>query len=242
LPFTPDAEAYQELQTKYRCLACDLSGAKWCWIQEFKGMPKPYHAQLDNLHLDTWATHIVEKTATIFYPPRIPEFDNLILKPLLKKYKPQTSVSIVEPSIPPVNPGLLREVHYNYISENRHNKRHKDYNSDTPNSSPIKRRKRKDYDTSVSSSSSSDHSPLTSQTVPTLSPMHRWCKTEHCPEYPGWDEAFDILRHNDVGLDSFSKKMKSSKLIRLCHSSNLKEATAERLIKAHKKWMKSGKP
>jgi hypothetical protein len=137
LPFTPDDEAYQGLQRKYRCLDCDPSGAKWCWIQEFKGMRKPYHAQLDNIHLDTWATHIVEKTATMFYPPRIPEFDNHILKPLLKKYKPQTSVSIVEPSIPLVNPGLMREVHYNYISDNHHNKRRKDYDSDAPNSSPI---------------------------------------------------------------------------------------------------------
>jgi hypothetical protein len=59
-----------------------------------------------------------------------------------------------------------------------------------------------------------------------LSPVRHWCKSEHRREYPGWREAFDILRHNDVGLDSFSKKLKSSKVIRLYHSSTLKEATA----------------
>lgn len=54
----------KELQTKYRCLDYDPSGAKWDWIQGFKRMHKPYHTRLDNRHLDTWATHIVEKTAT----------------------------------------------------------------------------------------------------------------------------------------------------------------------------------
>lgn len=122
MPFTEHSQLYQELQVKYRCLDCDPSGNKWCWIQEFKGMHKPYHAPLDDGHLDTWATYIEEKTATIFYPPRIPEFDNVILEPFLKKYKP-TSASIAESSIPPVNPGLLREVHYNYIpNDNRHHK------------------------------------------------------------------------------------------------------------------------
>jgi hypothetical protein len=57
----------KELQTKYRCLDCDPSGVKWDWIQEFKRMHKPYHTRLDNRHLDTWATHIVEKTATKFF-------------------------------------------------------------------------------------------------------------------------------------------------------------------------------
>ena len=203
-------------------------------------MHKPYHAPLDDGHLDTWATYIEEKTATIFYPPRIPEFDNVILEPLLKKYKP-TSASIAESSIPPVNPGLLREVHYNYIpNDNRRHKRRKESDSDTSNASPIKRRKRKNYDTSFSSSYSSDHSPL--RTASTLSPLQHWCKSIYRPEYSLWDEAFDMLRKNDVGLDSFSKKIKSSKLVHLCHSSALKEATADRLIRAHKKWIKKGKP
>lgn len=61
-----------------------------------------------------------------------------------------------------------------------------------------KRRKRKDYDTSFFSSSSSDYNPFASQTVPMLSPVHHWCKIEHRREYPGWGEAFDILTHTDV--------------------------------------------
>jgi hypothetical protein len=67
-----------------------------------------------------------------------------------------------------------------------------------------------------------------------LSPFQHWCETEYRPDYH-WDEVFEMLRKDDVGIDLFpiKKKMKPAKLISLCPSSNLKAATAECLCKAH---------
>ena len=84
---------------------------------------------------------------------------------------------------------------------------------------------------------SSDMSLCMPNASTSLSPFQRWCETEYRPGYH-WDEVFGMLRKDDVGIDLFpiKKKMKPAKLISLCPSSNLKEATVEHLCKAHTRW------
>jgi len=140
MPYSEHDEVFKQLQGMYRCDDCDPSGIKWCWKQTFKGWPKHYHAPLDAKLLNTWATYVVDKIVTIYHPPRIPEFDDVILAPLYKKNKhhaPQAMPN--ETLVPQLGGGLLREFHVYHGSSNRH-KRHRDYESDTPTSSPIKRK------------------------------------------------------------------------------------------------------
>lgn len=245
MPHSEHTQLFRELQAKYRCTDCDLSRVRWCWKQEFKTMPRPYHARLSAQMLETWALYITQKSATISYPPRIAEFDDVILEPLLKRYSklpapssapPLPSVSIQHPS-DTVNPMYYNYVHrdHPYLPSKRRSRHDDSCSSDY---SPVKRRrKHSDNFSSSPISPSKNGSPAGPQK--TLEDFKNWCKTDYRKEYgSGWDELFDMLRKDDIDLDSFDPKrrMKPHKLIRLCSSSTLKEAAAERLLRAHTRW------
>jgi len=198
--------------------------------------------------MSMWATYIVDHGASLHYPPRIVEFDDIILEPLYKKNPKHaihgsTVAELLAPQIGgiPVG-GVTRELHFlhgGHLGPWPHHgsrKRHSD--PDSPLSSPVKRRQ-KAYDVS-----SSPLSTEISLCVDSLQTFQDWCHAKY-PNY-NWSELFDILRSADVGLDSFSrgKTTKASKLMRLCSNGNkpLKEATAERLCKVHARWVKKGKP
>ena len=225
--FSEHDEAFRALQERFRCEECDGSGMRWCWKQQFKGTPKIHHTQLNSTLLSTWATHIVKGVASLHYPPRIPEFDDLILAPLLKKYKP-LSTDFIQPN------GMLAQPQVTIIRESS-SKRY--YEMETP--SPRKRRRRSP-DTSFESSDNSSDENTARDSIIALTPFQKWCQTTYRPTVD-WNEPFKKLRQDDVGMDCFKVTMKPSKLTRLC-SSGLKEATAERLVRAFKKWCKAGKP
>lgn len=111
------------------------------------------------------------------YPPRIPEFDEIICKPLLESYEKkfakaaalQTASAIQHPSylplpyiLPhPMEPGKRRHTHLSSDDES----------SDI---SPIKKRKKtRHIDTSFSSNETPSRSVLQALS---LSPLLTWCK------------------------------------------------------------------
>ena len=78
----------KELQTKYRCLDCDpreLSGTGYKDSKEFTNHTIPCWITVISTHGQLTSSR---KRRQNCFPPRIPEFDNLILESLLKKYKP----------------------------------------------------------------------------------------------------------------------------------------------------------
>ena len=148
MPFDKHDETYRELQNRFRCLECDPSGVHFCWKQEFKGWKRPHHIQLDASMLNLWATSILNSNASTHYPPRIPEFDNIILEPLYKKNPQHASIANAYlqafPQLAMGVGGFTRELHYlhgnNHWDSNEHGKRRVAYNDDnTPPSSPVKR-------------------------------------------------------------------------------------------------------
>lgn len=174
--------------------------------------------------------------------PRIPEFDNVILEPLYRKSCQHVAIPNAQAMLMS-QIGITREVHYLFGAGNpwevQRSKRHAEY-EDTPSSSPVKRR-RKEPENVPSSPLSTDGSDDDIN----LDKFEAWCRGSYKPEY-NWSEVFDILRDADIGLDFFSSKkpMKASKLLKLCSTTDqtLKGTAAERICKAHARWIKKGKP
>lgn len=206
---------------------------RWCWKQPFKGSPKVYHAQLNSTLLSTWAHHIVEGVSTLHHPPRIPDFDDIILAPLLKKHKP-SAADIMQP----IHGGTGLAPQVTIIREARGPSSKRYYEDESP--SPRKRRRHRISDTSYDSFSDISEAAPAINTSPSLTPFKIWCKTYN-PAID-WDECFAKLKQDDIGTDSLSAKMKPSKLAQLCTSSGLKEATAMRILKAFKRWKRAGEP
>jgi hypothetical protein len=236
MPFNKHDEVYRDLQERYRCTDCDPSGKRFCWKQIFKGWPKPCHIQLSMSILNQWATYIVDNGASKHYPPRVPEFDDWILAPLYKKNPKHVlnagntengAVGIAAQQVPYFIPPS-----WSYAEPR---KRRRESLSDSI--SPVKR-KQQAFDSSPVSSI--DNSIRVDVRLDTL---QKWCEFNY--KSYDWSEVFDILVKADVGLDSFTEpKTKASKILRLCSSKDppLQPATADRLVKAHARWVRKGKP
>jgi hypothetical protein len=246
MPYDKHNEMYRALQARYRCHECNPSGVRWCWKQDFKGWTKPHHVQLNATLLSTWATAIINHSATDHYPPRIPEFDDLILEPLYKRNPNHTNhANSANLLISQMGGRITQEFHILHGGGNpwEYGRKWGPGHGDTSLSSPAKW-KRKVLCDALSSPISTDTSLCVEDGV-SLHGFQNWCQTHHQSEY-NWTDVFDILHDADVGLDSFStkKKTKASKLIQLCALANtqLKEAAAEHLCKAHARWVRKGKP
>jgi len=183
-------------------------------------------------HLNTWATYIVDGFSTIHFPPRIEEFDNTILAPLLSRYfkwhPKQAEAEISSHISESTNLKYNREKVVIYKSKrSRDDLDESSSDYQTPKRAKHKKKRRNTmFEPDVSEIDISAGS---------LSPFLKWCK-ERDPGYSGWDNAFRLLREDDVAMDSFGERTTSAKLQSLC--SKLKLATADRLSKAHKKWIK----
>ena len=244
MPVSSHSEVFQQLQDKYRCLECDPAGKRWCYISKVPGISKIHHARLDVEHLSNWATAICDKVAVIYHAPRTPEFDEVILAPLLNRYYKWHQSDFEENSSVTTNQFnnssnfVTKEVHHYHDSRKR---RSPLTDSD---SSPVKRRKRaKKPEQSLFSSPlrSPDISANVSLEIGSLSPFQKWCKTVYLPQWTKCDEVFNKLREEDIDYDTFVKSVQGEKLPerlqRLC--SGLKPATAERLATAFRKFITS---
>jgi hypothetical protein len=252
MPYDKHDTIYRSLQERYLCKICDPSGGRWCWKQQFKGWNEPSHRQLNSTLLSSWATAIIDHGASEHYPPRIPEFDDIILEPLYKKNPRHmvnvNSVNSVNLLMSQVGNGITREFHFVHGGGNPwdYERKQGSFENNASLCTPARRRQK-----AVNNASSSPVSSITTLDVEdgvSLKEFQKWCQKVHQVDYD-WTEVFDILRDADVGLDSFSntmgKKTKASKLVRLCASGSavpLKIAAAERLCKAHMRWIKKGKP
>lgn len=195
---------------------------------------------MDSKLLSKWATFIVDHAATIHYPPRIPEFDDLILEPLLKRHLKRDpdgtafNGQIVDEHNSTQSGSFMKEVHYHH---HRSRKRRNNYydSDDSHESSPDKPKRRKKKhrpykSPSVSSDSNHDMPGIT------MSPFAKFCK-ESDSGYQ-WDSVFQTLQDGDVGMDLIGvySATTDEKLRRLCP--DLKPATAKRLANYHRMWIK----
>jgi hypothetical protein len=242
---TDHSKHFNAIQERYRCTECDPAGGKFCWVAEYPGFAKPYHARLDWNHINKWATYIVNGTSTIHYPPRIKDFDDIILEPLLKwhfKRKPSDFEGHELSNISQSSGTYAREVHHWHESSHPAKRPRYRYNSpdDTPESSPYKSRKQKSHYNRRDSSVTVNSSPTVDRVnvdIGTLSPFIKWCK-DHESSYGKWDNVFTMLRDDDVEMDSFGRKPTTEKVMKLCPQ--MKRATATRVAKAHSKYLKDG--
>jgi hypothetical protein len=243
MPYDEHEVYYQDLQNKYRCTECDPSGIHYCFKQQFKGWPKLHHAPLNAQLLNTWATLCSEGAAVIHHPPRIPEFDDLILEPLYKRNPKHAAHAMMsnQPMMPQFPAPYPYYVPPPYSGRTPRKRRNRDIDSDSPGSSPVKAKKKQSND-AFSSPLSTDAASSMSPPAASLSPFQQWCENEYQPQHC-WGNTFTILRDNDVGTDLFptEKRMKATKLIRLCKSPTIKEATAERVCKAFRKFVRRNK-
>jgi hypothetical protein len=231
---------FQQLQEKYRCLDCNPQGGTWCWISAWSGFHKSHHARLDSNLLSKWATFMVDRAATIHYPPRVPEFDDLILEPLLKRHlkrDPEGSAfsgQSINPSTSSTSGpgGFMKEVHYHHHNSRKRPNGYSD--DDSPESSPDKRKRNRRHKTHRRSRSESESDQDISPDI-TMSPFAKFCR-ENDRGYQ-WENVFQTLQDGDVGMDLIGVKSATTndKLTRLCP--DLKPATAIRLAKYHKKWI-----
>jgi hypothetical protein len=204
------------------------------------GFHRAHHARLDSKLLSKWATFIVDGAATIHYPPRIPEFDDLINEPLLKRHlkrDPEGSTfndpNGVEYQSNSAAGSIMKEVHYHH---HRSHKRPNDYyDDDSHESSPPKLKRRKQNKKYRPDSSSSSGSSFILNHI-TMSPFAKFCK-ESDTGYQ-WESVFNTLQEGDVGMDLLgtNSAISDTKLKGLCPA--LKPATAKRLANYHKKWIK----
>jgi hypothetical protein len=197
---------------------------------------------LDSKLLSKWATFIVDGAATVHYPPRIPEFDDIILEPLVKRHlKRDPEGSAFHGRTDESNSttsGFTKEVHFHH---HRSRKRRNDYydDDDSHESSPAKPKRRKHHKKRPHSSSSSDSSSSNHDILHhiTMSPFAKFCR-ESDTGYE-WEGVFNTLKEGDVGMDLLgtNSAISDAKLKGLCPA--LKPATAKRLANYHKKWIKS---
>jgi len=192
------------------------------------------HIKFDTTLMSLWAEKVANNIATVYYPPRIPEFDDIIFKSLLTKFKnahqsyPQQSAN---------GPTNMQPIFYPMPAYPQETRR---YNSESPQKRRAKKHRRDDPDKSVEDVSFASISSSDTRVDTSISPFRTYCRTIYKPGYAKWDKVFAILANGDVELDTFSKKMKPKELMQLC-GAEMKEATAKRLIDGFKSWRKASK-
>ena len=210
---------HTKLQKKYKCEQCSIAGPVFCYIKP--GTTK--HCRFNSSQLGTWATAIVNKSATFTCPPRLPEIEQAINDNKKSNVKEQ-----VQPQNNSNNPTIVPI----YLQP------HGGYHRTSSPSPSKKRRRRRGYGGDYSASDDLNSSPIGNFEArdyysTALEAYTSWCAIKFGDTE--FKEAYQQLQKHKIGVDLL-EDIELDVLTGVC---GVAHGTAVRLKKGFAKWKAS---